>query len=113
MATTRLLRLEGFEAYAFPSADEYLQSGRVDDTRCLIADVRLDGMSGPELYQHLRNQGRRIPTVFITAIADDRIKAWATDAGAIAFLAKPFDGMTLVNSVRKAFAEGGGSTVGR
>jgi FixJ family two-component response regulator len=110
VSTTRLLRLEGFSAYAFSSASEYLHSGRVGDTRCLVADVRLEGMSGRELFQHLRDQGRQIPTVFITAIADDRFRAWAKDAGAIAVFGKPFDGRALVESVRKAFADNAGSS---
>lgn len=108
VATTRLLRLEGFDACSFRSAEEYLHSDRVDDTRCLIADVRLEGMSGPELYRHLRSQGRQIPTIFITAIADDRIKTWAMEAGAVAFLSKPFNGKVLVESVRHAFTDRAG-----
>ena len=61
-----LLREFGFAARAFPSAEEFLSSGCVDETSCLILDIAMPGMTGPELHQELKRRGQEIPTIFIT-----------------------------------------------
>src|SRR5580704_14346193 len=70
-----LLREFGFAAKAFSSAKEFLSSGCVDETSCLILDIAMPGMSGPELYQELRRRGLEIPIIFITGQRDDAIRA--------------------------------------
>jgi FixJ family two-component response regulator len=79
-----------------------LQSADLDDTACLITDVRMPGMSGIELQQQLVDQGRHIPIVFITAFPEEHSRIRALAAGAAAFLTKPFDGATLINCLREA-----------
>lgn len=101
-ATQRLVRSLGFSAHTFASPEEYLQSPRLNDTACLIADVQMPGMSGVDLQSHLAAQGRYTPMIFITAFPDERIRARAMQAGAVAFLSKPFDGPTLIHCLDKA-----------
>jgi FixJ family two-component response regulator len=84
-----LLVALGFTAEVFPSAEEFLLSGRLGDTSCLITDVKLGGMSGLELQNRLTASGYRIPVIVITAFSDDRTRAQALSAGAVCFLSKP------------------------
>jgi FixJ family two-component response regulator len=91
----------GYEAALFASAEEFLQSDR-DSLACLILDVRLPGMSGVELYKQLTQSLRSIPTIFITAHADPEMDTWATKAGVISLLYKPFRPEVLLQAVRKA-----------
>jgi FixJ family two-component response regulator len=102
VATTKLVRLHGFIAHAFASAEEFLRSPRVDETCCLITDVRMPGMSGVDLQSHLIREGKRLPIIFITAMPDEVSRARALEAGAVAFLTKPFDGQMLINVLRDA-----------
>jgi FixJ family two-component response regulator len=97
-----LLREFGFAAKAFSSATEFLSSGCVDDTSCLILDVAMPGMSGPELYQELRRRGRAIPIIFITGQRDDTIRARVLKLGAAGFLLKPFSDDALLAAIKKA-----------
>jgi FixJ family two-component response regulator len=97
-----LLKAAGLPARAFASAEEFLQSGQQHDTACLIADIRMSGMSGLELQARLNAERIRIPTIFITAHGDDRMRLQASRAGAVEFLAKPFDNDALLESVRAA-----------
>ena len=106
-ATARLLRSMGFAAYAFASAREFLLSPRLRDTSCLIADVEMPGMSGVKLQEHLITQGNTTPMIFITAFPEDRIWEQAMSAGAIGFLAKPFDETRLLECVERALARYG------
>ena len=97
-----LLKAVGLPARAFASAEEFLESGRQHDTACLIADIRMSGMSGLELQARLNAERIRIPTIFITAHGDERMRMQALRAGAVEFLAKPFDDELLLDSVRAA-----------
>ena len=84
------------------SAEEFLRSGRQHDTACLITDIRMPGMSGLELQAQLNADHCRIPTIFITAHGDAKMRMQAMRAGAVEFLAKPFDDEALLESVRAA-----------
>src|SRR4030088_3034887 len=95
-----LLKAVGLPARAFASAEEFLESGQQHDTACLIADIRMSGMSGLELQAKLNAERLRIPTIFITAHGDERMRMQALRAGAVEFLAKPFDNDALLESVR-------------
>jgi FixJ family two-component response regulator len=98
-----LLKAAGLPARAFASAEEFLNSGQQHHTACLIADIRMPGMSGLDLQAALNAERIRIPTIFITAHGDARMRMQALRAGAVEFLAKPFDDEVLLNSVRAAF----------
>src|ERR1041385_340557 len=85
-----LLREFGFAARAFSSAREFLSSDYVDETRCLILDVAMPGMSGLDLQQELKHRGKEIPIIFITGQKDEDIRKKAFTQGAVNFLYKPF-----------------------
>jgi FixJ family two-component response regulator len=97
-----LLKAVGLPAQAFASAEEFLQSGQQRQTACLIADIRMPGMSGLELQAKLNAEHCRIPTIFITAHGDAKMRMQALRAGAVEFMAKPFDDEVLLESVRVA-----------
>ena len=99
-----LLKEAGLPAQAFASAEEFLESGQQHHTACLIADIRMSGMSGLDLQAKLNDEQVRIPTIFITAHGDARMRMQALRAGAVEFLAKPFDDEVLLESVRAALA---------
>ncbi len=84
------------------SAEEFLNSGQQHQTTCLIADIRMPGMSGLELQARLNAEHCRIPTIFITAHGDTKMRMQALRAGAVEFLAKPFEDEALLESVRAA-----------
>ena len=102
LATTKLVRVHGFVAHGFASAEEFLQSPHAKETSCLITDVRMPGMSGVDLQSHLIRQGRRVPVIFITAFPEADSEKRALAAGAVCFLTKPFDGQTLINYLSDA-----------
>src|SRR5258706_14521185 len=95
-----LLKSIGLPAQTFASSEEFLKSGRQHQTACLIADIRMPGMSGLELQAKLNADHCRIPTIFITAHGDERMRMQALRAGAVEFMAKPFDNEALLASVR-------------
>ena len=95
-ATKHLLRLLGYATASFTSAEDFLKSGRVRDTACLITDVRLPGMSGVELQSRLIVEGHHIPIIFITAFSDEAIRAHVLENGAIAYLSKPLQEQRLI-----------------
>ena len=97
-----LLKAVGLPARAFASAEEFLMSGQQHETACLIADIRMPGMSGLELQAKLNAERCRIPTIFITAHGDEKMRMQALRAGAVEFMAKPFDDEVLLESVRAA-----------
>ncbi len=97
-----LLKAVGVPARAFASGEEFLKSGQQYQTSCLIADIRMPGMSGLELQAKLNAERCRIPTIFITAHGDAKMRMQALRAGAVEFLAKPFDDDILLDSVRAA-----------
>jgi FixJ family two-component response regulator len=97
-----LLKAVGLPARTFASAEEFLKSGHQHETACLIADIRMPGMSGLELQAQLNADHCRIPTIFITAHGDAKMRMQALRAGAVEFMAKPFDDEVLLDSVRAA-----------
>jgi FixJ family two-component response regulator len=97
-----LLKVAGMPAQAFASAEEFLKSGQQHQTACLIADIRMPGMSGLELQAQLNADRCRIPTIFITAHGDEKMRLQALREGAVEFLSKPFDDEALLESVRAA-----------
>src|SRR3979411_922020 len=99
-----LLKAVGLPAQAFGSAEEFLNSGQQHQAGCLIADIRMPGMSGLELQAKLNAERCRIPIIFITAHGDAKMRTQALRAGAVEFLAKPFDDEALLESVRAALA---------
>ena len=101
-ALVGLLKSAGLLAQAFASADEFLKSGNQHNTACLITDIRMPGMSGLELQAQLNADRCRITTIFITAHGDAKMRMQAMRAGAVEFLAKPFDDEALLESVRAA-----------
>jgi FixJ family two-component response regulator len=97
-----MMKAVGWTAQAFASAEEFLKSGQQTQTACLIADIRMPGMSGLELQAKLNAEHCRIPTIFITAHGDAKMRMQALRAGAVEFMAKPFDDDILLESVRAA-----------
>ena len=97
-----LMKAAGFTARAFASAEEYLNSGEQKRTACLIADIRMPGMSGLDLQSKLNQDRIRIPIIFITALGDEKMRMQALRAGAVEFLSKPFDDDALLDTVRAA-----------
>jgi FixJ family two-component response regulator len=98
----RLLKSAGLSVQSFGSAEAFLNSGQQHETGCLISDIRMPGMSGLELQSKLNSDHCRIPTIFITAHGDEKMRLQAMRGGAVKFLAKPFDGETLLEAVRVA-----------
>jgi FixJ family two-component response regulator len=97
-----VLKSVGMKARAFASAEEYLISGQGGATACLITDIQMPGMTGLELQAMLARADNRIPIIFITAYGNSKTRTRAMDAGAIAFLEKPFDDEVLLENVRAA-----------
>jgi FixJ family two-component response regulator len=97
-----LIESVGYEATFFGSAEEFLDSPNVNRVNCLIVDVRLPGISGLQLYAQLNKSAQRFRTIFVTAHMDERARAWALNAGAVAFLYKPFQAAALLTAVRTA-----------
>jgi FixJ family two-component response regulator len=110
-STSSLVRSYGYLAHTFASAEDFLESERMDHTSCVISDVRMPDMSGIELQSHLLSRGYRIPFIFMTAFLDETNVARAMKAGAICFLTKPFNGSSLIAYLDSAVRFGGGSGV--
>ena len=102
VAVRRLLKSAGFSVQSFASAEDFLNSGEQRETGCLIADIRMPGMSGLDLQSKLNSDHCPIPTIFITAHGDEKMRMQAMRGGAVKFLAKPFDGEVLIEAVRVA-----------
>jgi FixJ family two-component response regulator len=98
-----LLRELGYSARAFSSAEEFLASECDGETRCLILDIAMPGMTGPDLQQELTVRGQEIPIVFITAQADESIRACSLEQGAVECLFKPFSDTALFEALNAAF----------
>jgi FixJ family two-component response regulator len=101
-STKGLVRSLGYEAAAFASAEEFMQSERVGDTSCLIADVQMPGLSGIDLQNWLIARGVRMPTIFITAFPEEGTRLRAMSAGAVGYLDKPFSEESLVKCLASA-----------
>lgn len=97
-----LMKAVGLPSREFASAEEFLESGLQHQIGCLIADIRMPGISGLELQAKLNAEHCRIPIIFITAHGDEKMRLQALRAGAVEFLAKPFDDEALLVSVRAA-----------
>ena len=97
-----LLRMLGYAARAFLSAQDFLASDCIPETRCLILDIAMPDMSGPELQRELIRRGHRIPTIFITAVGDKKIRASLLRQGAVACLFKPFSQQDLITALATA-----------
>jgi FixJ family two-component response regulator len=98
-----LVREFGYEAQAFSTAEEFLASNWVDQTKCLILDIAMPGMSGTDLKQALERHGRLIPTIFITARGDDGVRSRLLEQGAVECLFKPFSDTALLEALNSAF----------
>lgn len=96
----RLLKSAGLSAKSFDSAEDYLDMGGHNGICCIILDIGLPGMSGFELHRRLAAETNRLPVVFISARHDPEVEDEATQAGAIAFLRKPFEDDALLNAVK-------------
>jgi FixJ family two-component response regulator len=108
--TTLLIESFGFRAAAFESAESFLKSGQLHDSSCLILDVQMPGMNGFELQSELAAAGYRIPIIFVTAYDDKESRGRAMQAGAVAFLGKPFSKEQLLQTVRSALSHDNGGT---
>jgi FixJ family two-component response regulator len=97
-----LIREFGFAVEAFSSAEEFLASARLDQTNCLILDVTMPGMSGPDLQQELARRQKEIPIVFITAHGEESVCRRLLDFGAVACLFKPFSESALMEAITLA-----------
>ncbi len=97
-----LLRESGYTARAFASAEQLLNSGDLVQCGCLILDITMPGMSGPELQQELQRRGRTIPVVFITAMGDETVRPRLLALGAVDCLFKPFSETALLAAISAA-----------
>jgi FixJ family two-component response regulator len=97
-----LLREFGYAARAFSSAEEFLASASVEETRCLILDIALPGISGPDLQRELTLRGQKIPVVFITAHGGEALRAYLIAQGAVECLPKPFSDTALLKALNCA-----------
>ena len=97
-----LLQQVGYAVQAFSSAEEFLDAGAVDGTSCLILDIGLPSMSGPDLQQELIRRGKTVPIVFVTAQDDKSLQPRLLAAGAVACLFKPFSDTALIEAVETA-----------
>jgi FixJ family two-component response regulator len=96
----------GYRALTFASAQQFIDSGCIGATSCLITDLQMPGLNGFDLQQRLQTAGHRTPIIFVTAYPEERHRARALNAGAIAFLTKPFDEQSLVDSLAVAVQSG-------
>ena len=102
----RLLKSYGYTVTVFPSAAEFLASPQLSATACLVADVHMPAMTGPELYQHLNATGNAIPTILITAAPEESVRQRMSDQGVGCYLRKPLDEAVLIDCLRRALARG-------
>ncbi len=100
--TTLLIESFGYRAATFESAETFLKSGDLSDTSCVIVDVQMPGMDGLQLQRHLAAAGCGIPIIFITAYESSDARQRAMQAGAAAFLGKPFSDEQLLRTIRSA-----------
>ena len=105
-AVPRMLRSYGFATAVFGSAEQFLGSDEPGRTSCLILDVRMPGMNGLALHQHLITEGCRIPTILITACPTSGERERAIATGVVSYLAKPFNEHVLLETVREALEHG-------
>jgi FixJ family two-component response regulator len=97
-----LLEVCGFRVRAFSSAEEFLASGLVGQTKCLILDIAMPGMTGPDLQRELRRRSQEMPIVYITARRDENVRVRMLEGGAVECLFKPFSATSLLDAVAAA-----------
>jgi FixJ family two-component response regulator len=102
MATGGLVETLGYDVEIFKSGEAFLGSQSLAKTKCLIADVQMRGMSGPELQEHLLSFGIKIPVIFMTAFPRGSVREQVMKRGAVAYLTKPFDRATLKSWLQSA-----------
>ena len=105
VALQDLIESEGLSTLCFSSAEQFLDSGAQHTAACLIADIRMPGMSGLELQTKLKAERCRIPIIFVTAHGDLKMRTQAMRDGALKFLAKPFDNTVLLEAVHAALED--------
>ena len=105
-AIGELVRSLGYRTAVFSSAEQFLESGCIGETACLITDLQMPGMSGFDLQIRLRDDGFETPIIFVSAFPEERYRTRALDAGAVAFLGKPFEEESLVECISAALEEG-------
>ena len=110
-STTLLIESFGFHSAAFESAESFLKSGQLQETACLIVDVQMPGMNGLELQSHLATVGYKIPIIFVTAYDNKELRKQALQAGAVAFLGKPFSDELLLRALRAALRQDEGTAM--
>jgi FixJ family two-component response regulator len=98
-----LLEVLGFEARVFSSPKEFLAAGCVEETKCLILDIAMPGMTGPDLQRELKRRGEKVPIIFITAQKDGNVRAKMIENGAVDCLFKPFSDTALLDALNRAF----------
>jgi FixJ family two-component response regulator len=101
-ATTSLLKSNGFRAEVFSSAEDFLASRYLNETKCLVLDVQMPGMNGLELQRRLTYETRSIPIIFISAHINQEVRKQAARSGAVDFLPKPFSEEALLRAIRTA-----------
>jgi FixJ family two-component response regulator len=101
-----LLRQYGYAVAAFASAEQFLTSGRLPDFDCLILDIAMPGMSGPELQRELTRRGESVPVIFITGHADTNVRSTLRKEGAVDVLIKPFSAEDLLSALKAALPPG-------
>jgi FixJ family two-component response regulator len=101
-ATERVIRASGYAVATYASAEDFLGSDHVNDAYCLITDVHLPALTGPELYLHLRANGLAVPTIFVTGHPDETKRTQVLAAGAVAFLSKPVGKKVLLDCLKTA-----------
>ena len=107
MALGSLVRSLGYRPCLFSSAEEFLASTDIDDTDCLISDVQMPGMDGLDLQRKLAETERPIPIIFITAYPKETVRTRAVTAGAVCFLAKPYDAQVIIDCIEQIVSKGG------
>lgn len=105
MGLQKLLKAVGFKVATFDSAEDFLASSQLPDVACLIADIRMPGMSGLELQAKLKAERYAVPIIFITAHGDSKLRMQTMLEGAVEFLTKPFDDRVLLDTVRAALTD--------
>ena len=96
----------GFDTQVFPSAEEFLVSDSLGQTKCLLLDIAMPGMTGFDLQQELKVRGQNIPIIFITAQKDETVRTRALERGAVGFLLKPFSDRALLRALNTALGLG-------
>jgi FixJ family two-component response regulator len=100
-----LIRSFGYRVAVFQSAEEFLSSGQLKEASCLIVDLQMSGMSGLQLQGHLAAARHRIPIIFMSAITEQEPRRRAMQAGAVAFLTKPYSDELILRSIQSALRD--------